>query len=518
MKKVKILVLIIAIMMVPRIIYAVDEVPGNTQTPEENNENIDNPTNPEQPDVPGDNQNKEPNENTNGNQNEEPNENTNGNQNENQGEEPTTNPDNGTDNQQTEEPNDNKEKADSDSSLKSLALSSGTISFSKFTFSYNVEIPSNVSNLKVTAVASSEKANIKYNPSDSVDLKYGETKTISVIVTAQDGSSTTYSINATRKNLDNAPTVISTKSTDLKSLTIEGIQFNFEPDKVSYSINVPNDVEEVVINYELADSTSTVKMDGDTKLKEGRNKIKITVTSKDGKTKTYTLNITRNKTRINVRNDEEEILEKINSDDKSDLYVTVDFTDEKIISKEILDALSKTTKELSYEVLNDNREIIYSVILNGKNIQNVDSFNYQLSFISSNDDKLVELIKSNKYASILFNNNENFKGKVTLKVYVGDRNIKEYKTIDLYEFTNNKLKLVEKKLKIEEGYVELTIDANSEYVLTNLEKQIKPKTSYAIPVVILLTLLVIVIIGLLIKRRNSKKDTKKQTISNIENK
>ena len=412
-------------------------------------------------------------------------------------------------NNQNEQPQDNSnnnqnQNKSSDSSLKSISLSSGSLNFSSSTYNYDVQVESNISNLKVTAQSNDSLASIKYSPSDSVSLKYGETKTISIIVLAEDGSSSTYKINVTRKNLD-VNTTPSSSNVDLKSLTVEGVTFTFEPDKVSYSLTVPNEVEEALINYELNDSTSTATIDGDTKLKEGRNKIKIIVKSSSGNTKTYTLNITRSKTRISVINDESEIVEKLNSNDKSDLYVNINIEEEKIISKNILEALSKTEKDLSYEVLNNERELLYSITLNGKNIKNTDDFNYQLSFISNTDDKLSNLIKSNNYVSLLFKNNSSIPGKMQLKVFVGDRIIKDYKKIDLYRYNGNKLKLVKKDIEINDGYVDIEIDENTEYVLTKLEKEEKTTTSYIIPVIIMLILVVIIVISLLLRNKKEKK-------------
>ena len=489
MKRVKILILILAIIMIPRVIYAVDDVPGTPTEPGETNENTDTPTNPDDT--------QDPDENQGGDQNQ------NGNQNENQDETQNDNQNQDTQNNTNDNQNGNIENSSLDSTLKSLAISSGTIDFSFSTYNYDVELSSDVSEVKVTATPNDSTATIKYNPSDSVTLKYGETKTISIIVLASDNTSTTYKINFTRKNLeDKVP--VSQKNTDLKSLSIEGVTFNFEPDKVSYNITVPNDMEEAIIKYELANSSATVKIDGDTKLKLGKNKIKIIVTSSNGKTNTYTLNVTRSKTRVSVVNDEEQIIEKINSEDKSDLFVNVNIDEEKVISKNILEALSKTNKELSYEILNEDRELLYSIYIKGKEVKNIADFNYQLSFISDNDEKLIELIKSNKYVSLVFKNNTQIPGEMTLKVFIGNRIIKNYEKVDLYKFDGKKLKKVKSNINVEEGYVEIVLDENTEYVLTKLEKVVKTNTSYTIPIVIILTLLVIVAIGLLLKKRKSK--------------
>ncbi len=98
------------------------------------------------------------------------------------------------------------------------------------------------------------------------------------------------------------------KSTNanLKTLGINPKDYdfnNFKQSRTSYTATVPNNIEEVEVWYEVADSKSTVKITGGnglkinngkvSGLKEGKNTITITVTAESGATKKYTISVTR---------------------------------------------------------------------------------------------------------------------------------------------------------------------------------------------------------------------------------
>ena len=396
--------------------------------------------------------------------------------------------------------------------LKSLSISSGSIDFDSDTFDYNITLDSNITSFSVTVPS---EANVNFSPSDSINLKYGETKTISVVVLCANNVSTKYKLNVTRKDVNDNDEV-KTSDVNLKKLIIEGVPFDFTPNKISYSITVPSNMEEIKLEYELEDNTSSVEIIGDTKLKQGKNQIKVVVTSQSGKSNTYTLNITRSKSQVIVKNDEEEILKYINDEENSsDIYVNVERTSDKIVSKDILEALLKSKKVITYAVLDDESNIIYTVTIDGEKIKNTDEFDYQLTFISNNDDKLLKLINSSKYLSFKFKNSSKLPCNIDLKIYVGNRSISDKKSVNLYKYNSNKLKTNSKNLKIEDDYISLTVDSSDEYVLTNLAKEKNVKTSYVIPIIVIGVVSLIVVICLIGRKTKSNKRIKKlNTIQN----
>jgi len=94
--------------------------------------------------------------------------------------------------------------------LANLSLSSGEIEFDPEVTSYNVEVNNETSEITVTAGAVEDTATVQVNETviDSkghlVELPVGST-TISIIVTAENGSQKTYKVNATRAEKEEEP-------------------------------------------------------------------------------------------------------------------------------------------------------------------------------------------------------------------------------------------------------------------------------------------------------------------------
>lgn len=106
------------------------------------------------------------------------------------------------------EPNDTtskkkEEKKNSDSSLASLSVSEGKLSpaFKSGTTSYKLDLPGTVTSLNVKATANDSKASI--SGTEEKKVKPGD-NTIQVVCTAEDGTSTTYTIKA---HVDEKPLV-----------------------------------------------------------------------------------------------------------------------------------------------------------------------------------------------------------------------------------------------------------------------------------------------------------------------
>lgn len=124
------------------------------------------------------------------------------------------------------------------------------------------------------------------------------TITVKAKETTQQPATGNESNNNTQTQTQPPATTTPTKSSEarLKNFGIKPNDFSgFKKDKTEYTTEVPNDVAEVEVYAEAADSKATVKGTGKISLKEGNNTAKVTVTAEDGKTtKTYTLTIKRN--------------------------------------------------------------------------------------------------------------------------------------------------------------------------------------------------------------------------------
>ena len=82
---------------------------------------------------------------------------------------------------------------------------------------------------------------------------------------------------------------------NLSSLSVDGYELTpaFNKDTDSYTLEVENDIEKVIINATKADNSATISGTGEKSLTEGLNKFEIVVTAEKGNKKIYTIEITR---------------------------------------------------------------------------------------------------------------------------------------------------------------------------------------------------------------------------------
>ncbi len=176
--------------------------------------------------------------------------------------------------------------------LGSIKPSTGTLSpaFSANVFNYTMQVPYTVKTVSFTATAAHATASIKYE-GDGQTVDFGTTtkavtKTVKIIVTAQDGTQETYTINVTRAAADTDNT--------LKSLVDSLNKIKFNKDESNYSFIVDYSVTEITITGTANSSFATVSGNVTNKeLNEGENTFEIVVTSQSGEAKTYTVIVTR---------------------------------------------------------------------------------------------------------------------------------------------------------------------------------------------------------------------------------
>lgn len=125
--------------------------------------------------------------------------------------------------------NENKEeKKSSNASLSSLVISAGTLSpeFSSDTKDYTATVDYSCSSLAVTANPSDSKASVT-SVTGNDSLEVGD-NTVSVVVTAEDGSTGTYNIVVTRRAEDDPDN--SDKQQDLKKFDVNGTEWTMVND------------------------------------------------------------------------------------------------------------------------------------------------------------------------------------------------------------------------------------------------------------------------------------------------
>lgn len=111
---------------------------------------------------------------------------------------------------------------------------------------------------------------------------------------------TTTSSKASTTNTSSAKNSTNTSSTKsnnsyLKTLQVnqEGLSPNFNKSKTNYSITIGQNISSLNVTALPEDSTAKVSVTGNTGLKNGDNKIYVTVTAQDGTKKVYTITVTK---------------------------------------------------------------------------------------------------------------------------------------------------------------------------------------------------------------------------------
>lgn len=200
---------------------------------------------------------------------------------------------------------------DNNSYLSSLTINKGTLNFNPTITDYNVGVPNDVSMVTLNAIASSNKANITYiyggrvvDSLTDIPLEEGDNP-VKIIVTAEDGSKTEYTVVINR--------AVANHSTSLTNLTTSTGVLSpvFNEDVLEYSVVVPYDTNKISLYPEAPSSSKmTYTYKGITydslenlPLAVGDNKAEITVSNGES-SRTYTVVITReadpNKSDVNT--------------------------------------------------------------------------------------------------------------------------------------------------------------------------------------------------------------------------
>ena len=135
----------------------------------------------------------------------------------------------------------------------------------------------------------------------SCKLKFKAVKAGSTTVSVS--TTDVYNIDMEELTAGSASTTVTVKSTadkastnaDLSAMAVSSGTLSpaFSPSVTSYKVKVPNSVTTCTISADKADSKSSISVTGSPNLKVGENVRKVTVTAESGKTKTYTITITR---------------------------------------------------------------------------------------------------------------------------------------------------------------------------------------------------------------------------------
>lgn len=161
--------------------------------------------------------------------------------------------------------------------------------------SYDVEVPADVTEVEVYATAQNSSA--KITGTGKQELKDGENE-LSVVVTAEDGSQKTYTINVNKESKEVEEAAASIEK-GLSSLKIDGVDISpeFKTDVYEYTAKYVGEEEKIDVKAVATDPKYEVEVTGNKELVDGENIITILVSDDEGENvATYQINLTRTST------------------------------------------------------------------------------------------------------------------------------------------------------------------------------------------------------------------------------
>lgn len=215
---------------------------------------------------------------------------------------------------------------ENNANLQSLTINNGSLvpDFDKDTVEYTVDVENYVDSITLNGISESNKATVTGNGSYS--LTEGENK-LSITVTAEDGTIKTYKITVNRKENELAQTLLE----DLSIIEGELIP-EFNSETYNYIVNIPNEYDNVTINYVKHNEEATVEITGNDDLKVGHNIVTVKV-SYNGESTEYIIDVIKQ--------------------EKSNTYLK----DLSVINQEIMPSFDKTIQSYSLDVENNVTEI-----------------------------------------------------------------------------------------------------------------------------------------------------------------
>lgn len=193
---------------------------------------------------------------------------------------PNPKPNNG--NSTTNKKPDNSSKS-SNNDLEKLIINNAKMSpvFSKNTLTYQVTIPSDVSQLELDYQAVSSKSTVKVVGNSQL----GDKSVVKIVVTSEDGSTKTYTLNI-EKTQDGS-------NNKLESLKIKesNLSPKFDSDVNEYSIRLDKKIKKLTIDAIAKDKNSKVEIIDNQDLDKNNSVVLIKVTDKNGFSNYYKLKV-----------------------------------------------------------------------------------------------------------------------------------------------------------------------------------------------------------------------------------
>lgn len=266
------------------------------------------------------------------------------------------------------------------------------------------------------------------------------------------GQVKTVNVNVVEKKEDTR-----SKNNKLESLTISGYELEKVNDN-NYKLTVGNSVSKIKIEALAEDEKAKVNGAGEHQLKVGENKIEVVVTAENGSKNKITINITR---RDGYYIEDLGTLIKDTFVKEADIIIR----ENENISKENIRKIKDSKKIFRFNYYNNEKEMIYSWILDGNLIDKEIELVTNITNKTDNEEKISKLTNYSEGIYVNFKHSGNLPKGTKVKVYVGEK-YESNNLVNIYHYDGNKLNIIKEEIIVSEGYIEFDIKHCSEYFVT----------------------------------------------------
>ena len=379
--------------------------------------------------------------------------------------------------------------------LKNLYTNSGSIDFDRNTFQYALTVDHTVDRIRIVAIKEDPDATVKEDA--MYDLRVYQ-NVINVVVTAQNGSRRTYTINVIRRDSFGNTSLLSS-NTELKSLSVEGYSLAFSPSVLEYRLTVGNIVDNVLVLAQAADDRSSVIIDNVSLLQLGENRIQVTVVAPNGQSRIYTIFVVRSLEAPQVTLTElEDIIYQTTA-----TVIPVILEDDYILSAEVLDKVRKASKILDIQKQDDQGKLLYRWTIDGRSLTAKNDLDLRLRLNYSQLRNLDDLFGESRYWNVYLVHQGEIPVGTIVKVYIGGI-FPDLSTLNLYHSdpAADTLILNSQSVRMDGGYVEFEVLSGGEYILSDaLIRQDHPLDMVLIGALIVIFMLIVALSALLFSRR-----------------
>ncbi len=192
--------------------------------------------------------------------------------------------------------NTNNNNKSSNANLSNLGINPNDFKgFNPSVTTYDVIVPNETTSVEVYANAQNKNSTI--SGIGKKELKEG-LNSINIIVTAEDGTSKTYTINLTRQQSNSTENEVKQEEvpTRLEQLKIEGCKLNpeFNSEIYEYNVEFTGDLNKLNIEAQSNNENAKINIIGNENLIKGNNTIEIQVTDPESdKTLSYIINVNK---------------------------------------------------------------------------------------------------------------------------------------------------------------------------------------------------------------------------------